>query len=132
MMWDDVERRRPLARASQAEAWRRDSLDDRQLSRLTSALVEEATQAGGALRVTVTKQTGTVEVRISGKNARRRFMFQGPEVHPTHIRQAVSKALEGYAASLADEIEHDPPPRSHGAFGDWSPATSVVTGGTSA
>lgn len=104
MMWDDVERRRPLARPGQAEAWRRGSLDERQLSRLTSALWEEATQADGELRVTVTRQAGTVEVRISGKNARRRFVFQGAEVQPTHIRQAVSKALESYRPSVVYEV----------------------------
>jgi hypothetical protein len=93
MSWDDVERRGPLARPGQAEARRSGSLDERQLSRLTAALLDETTQADGALRVTVTKQTGTVEVRISAKNARRRLVFQGLEVHPTHIRQAVSKAL---------------------------------------
>ena len=95
-MWDDVERRRPLATPGQGEAWRSGSLDERQLSRLTSALFEEATQADGNLRVTVTKQTGTVEVRISGKNARRRFVFQAVQVHLAFIRQAVTKALESY------------------------------------
>jgi len=92
-MWDDVERRRPLARPGQAEARRSGSLDERLLSRLTAALLDEATQAHGALRVTVTKQTGTVEVRISAKNARRRFVFHGLEGQPSHIRQALSKAL---------------------------------------
>jgi hypothetical protein len=107
MMWDDVERRRPLAKPHQTEAWRSGSLDERQLSRLTSALVEEATQADGELRVTVTKRTGTVEVRISGKNARRRFVFQGLDVYPTHIRQAVSEALESYRPSLVYEVKAD-------------------------
>lgn len=101
MMWDDVERRRPLARPGQAEAWRSGSLDERQLSRLTSALLEEATQADVELRVTVTEQAGTVVVRISGKNARRRFVFQGAE--PTHIRQAVSKALDSCGPSVVHE-----------------------------
>jgi hypothetical protein len=103
MMWDDVERRRPLARPGQAEAWRSGSLDERQLSRLTSALLEEATQADVELRVTVTEQAGAVVVRISGPNARRRFVFQGAEVQATHIRQAVSKALAGYGKSVVHE-----------------------------
>ena len=117
MMWDDVERRRLLARPSQAEALRSGSLDERQLSRLTSALLEEATQADGELRVTVTKQTGTVEVRISGRNARRRFVFEGVEVQPTHIRQAVSKALESYGPSLVCEVKDDLARPLFAAFG---------------
>src|SRR4029079_8444495 len=100
MMWDDVERRRPLARSSPGETGRTASLDESEWSRLTAALLEEATQAEGELRVTVTKRTGTVEVRISGKKARRRFVFQGREVHPSQIRQALSTALDRCGRSL--------------------------------
>jgi hypothetical protein len=107
MMWDDVERRRPLARPGQTEARRTGSLDERQLFRLTSALLDEATQADGELQVTVTRQTGTVELRISAKNARRRLVFQGLDVHPTHIRQAVREALESYGPSLVSELKDD-------------------------
>ena len=42
---DDLERRRPLARPAKRRRRRRGSLDQRQLSRLTSALLEEATGA---------------------------------------------------------------------------------------
>jgi hypothetical protein len=128
MKWDDVERRRPIARSSQLEAWRSASLDARQLSRLTSALLEEAT-GDGDLRVTVTKQTGTVDVRISGRNARRRFVFEGVEGQPTHIRQAVSTALATYGASLVYDVKDSLSCPSSVAFGVWLMATSTSRGG---
>jgi hypothetical protein len=105
-------------------------MDERQLSRLTSALLEEAAQADGELRVTVTKQTGTVEVRISGRNASRRFVFEGVEEQATHIRQAMSKALESYGPSLVYEVKDDLARPLSAASGGWSTTISVLTGGT--
>jgi hypothetical protein len=107
MMWDDVERRRPLARPGQAEGGRSGSLDERQLSRLTSALLEEATQADGELRVTVTRQTGAVEVRIFGHNTSRRFVFEGVELQPVQVRRVMSTALERYGRSLVYDVVGD-------------------------
>jgi hypothetical protein len=103
-MWDTPDRRRAEA-SSVVVRERRATTDDSRVTRLKAALQEPADQRDRAFHVAVTERSGSLEVRVSGRKASLRFVFDGMDVPPAYIRRVVNDAVERYRSALGNDLE---------------------------
>lgn len=77
--------------------------------RLQTALENEISRDGGALKVTVAESCGAIDVRIAGPSADLKLRFDRAELNPPFVRHVIRRTVNRYGASLnrrPDQKDH--------------------------